>query len=139
MRKVILNKCHGGFEVSEEGYKLYAKKIGKKLFMYKPDWKNSKTSYKKIEKNYGCLTYYFTRDLGDYVSKIDKKDWDENYLYLNKDHREDPILIEVVEELGDKANSGHSNLKIVEIPDDLEYVIDDYDGIEKLHERVQEW
>jgi hypothetical protein len=30
-------------------------------------------------------------------------------------------------------------LVVVEIPDGLDYVIDDYDGFETLHERVEEW
>ena len=48
-------------------------------------------------------------------------------------------MIEVVEELGEKASGRFGNLKVVEIPDDLEYVIDEYDGIETLHQKVKEW
>lgn len=46
---------------------------------------------------------------------------------------------ECVEELGEKANGKYSRLEVVEIPDGLDYVIDDYDGIETLHENVRCW
>ena len=48
-------------------------------------------------------------------------------------------MVEVVEELGDKASGFYGKLKVVEIPDGLSYVIDDYDGIETLHEDVPIW
>lgn len=139
MKKVILNKCYGGFGVSEEGYRLYAKKLGKELYLYKKNWESYKPKFEKVQNDTSGMSYYFTRDLGDCLDEIDKKDWDENYLYLDRTCREDSALIEVVEELGEKANTMYSNLKIVEIPDNLDYVIDDYDGVETLHEKVREW
>ena len=57
--------------------------------------------------------------------------------YCN-DKREDEVLIDIVERLGEKVNV-YSELVIVEIPEDLDYVIDDYDGFETLHEEVKEW
>ena len=44
--------------------------------------------------------------------------------------RYDPCLIRVVEELGEKANVGHSCLTIVKIDDDIEWIIEEYDGYE---------
>ena len=46
--------------------------------------------------------------------------------------RHDPLLVEVVEELGSKANGKHSELKIVKIPEIFRecYKIRDYDGQE---------
>ena len=58
---------------------------------------------------------------------------------LCSNHREDPVLIEVVEELGDRANSPFSKLVVVDIPDGMEYEIDDYDGVETLHQKVEKW
>ena len=68
----------------------------------------------------------------------DKIDCDKN-LYINGSYREDEKLIKIIEELGEDANSSFSNFKIVEIPDDMKYVIDDYDGVETLHEDVETW
>lgn len=53
--------------------------------------------------------------------------------------RDDPVLVEVVEQLGTKANGGYSDLKIVEIPDDVDWYIVDYDGVEHIAERHRTW
>ncbi len=53
--------------------------------------------------------------------------------------RNDPILAAIVEELGDAANGEHAKLNVVEIPDDVEYKIDDYDGRESIHEIHRSW
>lgn len=42
-------------------------------------------------------------------------------------------LIEVVEKLGDNASGKFAKLRVVEIPDEAtDYLIDEYDGAEKL-------
>ena len=130
--KIILNKCYGGFDVSDKAYELYAEKKGISLYRYYNDYKN-----KKMHKGSGVITYYFTKDFGDNV-ETDKIDWKTD-LYLNDEYRDDPILIEVVEELGKKASGSCGNLVVVEIPDGMDYVIDDDDGIETLHENVRMW
>jgi len=135
MKKVILNKCFGGFKPSRKAYELYAKKKGLELYLYELHINNQKTSYHKVNKSDSIFTMYLTKDYGNVVDSINNKD----RLYLDDSHREDATLIEVVEELGYEASSYASLLKIVEIPDDLDYVIDNYDGIETLHQRVQEW
>jgi hypothetical protein len=139
MKKVILNKCFGGFDVSREAYELYAKKKGLELYIYTSnlDYESKEWIYKKANEENWNKTY-FTKDMGDNV-KISNEDYEKYTLYLRDEHREDPILIEVVEELGDKASGRFGDLKIVEIPDDLDYEIDEYDGIETLHQKVQEW
>ena len=53
--------------------------------------------------------------------------------------RDDPILIQVFEELGDAANGSCADLKIVDIPDDVEWQIEEYDGNEWVAERHRTW
>jgi hypothetical protein len=53
--------------------------------------------------------------------------------------RDDPDLVAVVESLGTEANGRHSELKIVTVPDDVDWYIEEYDGIEKVAERHQTW
>lgn len=134
--KIILNKCYGGFDVSDKAYELYAKKKGITLYRYHEDYKNKKM-IKDNSVNSNILIFYFTKDFGEII-EVDKIDWKTN-IYLNSEHRNDPTLIEVVEELGDKASGSFGKLVVVEIPDNMNYVIDDYDGIETLHENVKVW
>ena len=53
--------------------------------------------------------------------------------------RDDPILVRVVEELGASANGKYSDLKIVNIPDDVDWFIDEYDGNEWVSENHRRW
>lgn len=53
--------------------------------------------------------------------------------------RDDPYLIKVIKELGMAANGPHSNLKIVEIPGDIEWLVQDYDGAEWVAEAHRTW
>lgn len=53
--------------------------------------------------------------------------------------RDDPHLVEVVERLGSAANTRYSNLKVVEIPDDVEWQIEEYDGCEWISEAHRTW
>ncbi|NDG30587.1 hypothetical protein EB118_11020 [bacterium] len=53
--------------------------------------------------------------------------------------RDDPDLVAVVEQLGEDANNGFSELKIVTVPDNVNWFIEEYDGIEKVAERHQTW
>ena len=53
--------------------------------------------------------------------------------------RNDPVLIQVIEEMGDAAAGSFSQLKIVDIPDDVEYIIEEYDGSEWVAEVHRTW
>lgn len=53
--------------------------------------------------------------------------------------RDDPYLIKVVKELGMGANGAHANLKIVEIPGDIEWLVQEYDGAEWVAEAHRTW
>jgi len=60
--------------------------------------------------------------------------WD-NYGFKFRGDRTNPKLIEVVEQLGRKANGLCANLKVIEVLDDVDWYIDDYDGWESIHEK----
>lgn len=49
-------------------------------------------------------------------------------------------LILAVETLGSKANGKYASLKVLEIPDDVDwYIFEDEDGSESIHERHRTW
>jgi hypothetical protein len=54
-------------------------------------------------------------------------------------NRTDPRLIQVVEELGAEASGRHSKLIIVDVPDGVEWEIEDYDGSEHVAEVHRTW
>jgi len=131
--KVVINGCYGGFGLSQEAKELYAKKKGFELFFYKNEMGSEK--FTRIEKEERFGSYSFTRDFGDKVVGFQKDNYWSDYAL----ERTDTILIEVVEELGKKANSWASELKVVEIPDGTNYTINEYDGIESIHEVHNAW
>ena len=53
--------------------------------------------------------------------------------------RTDPILIQVVEALGAEADGRFAKLRIIEIPDDIEWEITEYDGSESVEEVHRKW
>jgi hypothetical protein len=53
--------------------------------------------------------------------------------------RDDPYLIKVVKEMGMSANGRFSNLKIVEVPADVEWIVQEYDGAEWVAEKHRRW
>ena len=53
--------------------------------------------------------------------------------------RDDLVLVWIVEHLGLKANGDYAELKVVEIPEDVDWFISDYDGIEHVAERHRTW
>ena len=112
--KIVINKCYGGFGLSEEAVLLYAKKKGLNLI---------------VERDKGLkINHYYLNE---------KKDG--NYFSERDIQRNDLILIEVVNELGEKADGFCSELKIVEIPDDVEWIIEEYDGKEWIAEDHRRW
>lgn len=85
-------------------------------------------------------------DLGDGL--MGHEEW--SYIYNTKDEllyfclgdynsRTDKDLIEVIELLGDEANDQWSKLKVVEIPDGVEWYIENDNGMETIVEKHRTW
>ena len=91
--KVVINKCHGGFGLSEEAENKYKELAG--------------------------------------IS-------DPNF-YNRSIARDDAHLIAVVELMGSEAGGRYADLKIVEIPDDIKWYIEEYDGLEWVAETHRTW
>lgn len=96
--KVVINRCYGGFSVSEEVYK----ELG-------IEWDG-----------YGYLT-------------------DTEFDVHDEKNRTNPRFVAAIEKLGEAANGRCARLKVVEVPDDVEWYIDDYDGVESVCEVHRRW
>ncbi len=56
------------------------------------------------------------------------------------EYRTHPDLIAAIEKIGTKEASGDmADLRIVDVPDDIDWFIDDYDGVETVHEAHRSW
>ena len=130
--KVVVNRCFGGFGLSDKAVERYGELIGKKINCYTDS--NDGKYYKS--KDGGKLLNHFLFSDKDVVSR---KEADGLYFSCYDLKRDDPVLVQVVEELGEEANSWASALEVVEIPDDVDWKIDDYDGQESIHEKHRSW
>lgn len=137
--KVVINKCYGGFNLSAKAIIELIGTDSKVLQVYEPAEYYGREYPEAYEQDLKRST-----DLGDGY----KQDhWgstvyfqDRIYSYESRgEFRGDPILVDVVERLGEEANTRHSKLKIVEIPDGVDFEIDEYDGMESIHERHRTW
>lgn len=53
--------------------------------------------------------------------------------------RNDPALVEIVEQMGERADGDAARLKVVEIPEGIDWYISDYDGVEHIAEPHRTW
>jgi hypothetical protein len=142
--KVVINTCHGGFGLSHAAVLAYAKRKGITLY---PE----KGAYSNIE-NYTYYTYY-TVPPEKRVPSLPEP-WLSNSLEVRKAHiaavaketlyyrdipRNDPDLVAVVEEMGNAAGAEFAELKVVDIPDDVQFEIAEYDGLEWVAEKHRTW
>ena len=112
--KIVINRDFGGYGLSDQAVREYGKRKGLNLVEDGPD-------------DHG-FTYF-------YVNEIDEN----NYFSDREIERDDPVLVEIVERLGSEANGRYSDLKIVEIPDDVDWEIMEYDGMEHIAEKHRTW
>jgi hypothetical protein len=134
MTKIVINQQHGGFGLSPKAQKRYLELIGKECYFYQHDIKNyMRISIEDAENKIFAVTVI--QDLGVEPDKIPNDAYWNDYDL----ERDDPLLIQVVNELGAEANGRFSNLVVFEIPDDVEWQVDDYDGWETIHEKHRMW
>jgi hypothetical protein len=113
MIEIVINKCYGGFGLSELAIRT--------LRQRNVEWANEVVLFGETYEN-GAVK-------------------DSNFDSYNpyKLSRDDKDLVQVVKDLGEKAYGEYSKLSIVDIPDDVEWEIDDYDGFESIDEIHRTW
>lgn len=120
--KIAINKCFGGFDLSNA---VHEKLIELGVAYFK--------SWDEIPKD----------NEGPYVIDSDSPSDTFGKYYSNfRDHdlRTHPLLIEAIEAVGLKNASGRfGEIRIIDIPDDVKFEIDEYDGIESVHEVHRSW
>ena len=154
--KIVINSCFGGFSLSPRAVKRMAELQGKDCYFFKGYGKNIKPcTLENLEKSDTLMWYAFDlEDPSEIVSACDSVNWIElpeeerkrrndeyeKHSVTDRDiERNNPLLVRIVEELGEKANGSYACLKIVEIPDDVEWEIEEYDGNEHISEKHRTW
>ena len=139
--KVVINKCHGGFGLSDDAVFRYHEILGKEVWIigdYFPTY-----SLVPPEERHDVGLKFGTPTNWHSMSMEEKQHWNKTYreqTFSTYDMaRNDPVLVQVVEELGRNADGRHAELKIVEIPDDVEWQIQEYDGLEWIAEVHRTW
>lgn len=151
MKKVVINRCFGGFSLSPKAIKRLAELQGRKCYFFKHGLKTDAYTILNEAEN----TMFFSAfDIDNPNDLFSTKDWNkmsteerqaQNALYRKHildsrpENRECPLLVKVVEELGDEANGQCAKLAIVEIPDNIKYSIEEYDGNEHIAEEHATW
>ena len=132
MKKVVINSHYGGLGLSYEGVMKYAELKGIKLYPYTYDF--TKRIYSEnIKPEEAGLLFYSTMPVSN------EKELNQHYFSPRDIARDDPYLVKVVELLGVKANGSCAKLKVIEIPTDIEWEIEKYDGIEWIAEKHRTW
>ena len=136
--KVVVNHCFGGFGLSHEAALLYAKLKGFDIYAYTREDRTDGNYYRRVKPFEKCYCpCYLKQDVGDSPSSeaLNAVEWLSSYDI----ERDDPALVQAVEQLGDKADGDHAKLAVVEIPDDVAWFIDEYDGMEYVAEKHRTW
>lgn len=136
--EVVINIHYGGFKLSNKAIERYFELKGQQVWFYR------KTEYDEYVRtdssDDSCLVDVYTKNVGykmvgdqinKYLLHFDR--------YGDGIERTDPVLIRVVKELGEDASSGSSRLKVVEVPDDVNWEMKEYDGAEFIEEVHRTW
>ena len=115
VRYIVINGTYGGFSLSRAAELAYLHRTG--------------TAYTLHDREDRAATI----QQGQRIC-VNKSWWNSRAL-----ERDDPVLVDIVREMGATANGEHANLSIVKIPADVEWQIEEYDGREWVAEKHRTW
>lgn len=130
MKKVVINDDFGGFSLSPVALEALARRKGhERLYWFEFAGLNGIKPIQQPDYSSWHIAYTMPNPSND----------DESF--SSRDiKRDDPDLVAVVEELGtERSSDRYAHLRIVEIPDDVEWFIDEYDGREHIAETHRTW
>lgn len=109
MTEIVINSCYGGFGLSDAAI----------------------LKMRKLAGHWG-ITPFLAKEMYDPANK--------SYFSPREVDRDSPILISAIKAIGEKAaGSAYAELKIVTIPDDVVWQIEEYDGLEWVAEAHRTW
>lgn len=145
--KIVVNKCYGGFSVSLECAE-YMASIGCERSKKLVERHNKKISdYRHWLKTGEVPETEEGEKLHTVLWEIHKKYKSEPEFYGygycegfdDGFERDSEYLVKAVEHLGNKASGSCAELQVVDIPDGVEWQIEEYDGLEWIAEKHRTW
>ncbi len=134
MTKVIYNACYGGFGLSKESVQRYFDIKGQQVWIeddkecrslgLRTVWLVSPDERLEVKSTVIFCAMSMDERIA-YNKAYSAQTWEDRTV-----DRHDPVLVQVVEELGDKANGKYAKLKIEEVSGP--YRITEYDGFESV-------
>ncbi len=150
--KIAINKCYGGFGLSPKAVARLAELNGQKAYFFVGGIGDKPLKQVAIEKinsmfwsAYNTPNPTLSCDGAEWAAMSSEEKNDQNAkdeaqsLDSRPDNRTDPLLIQVIEELGEDASGSCAELEVIEIPDGVQYEIEEYDGMESIHETHRSW
>ncbi len=138
--KIVINSCFGGFGISHKAVMRYAELSNIKLYPYLDDITVNIYKDKAVIGNPELMHHYSTIPIeGLEKNRFGYTHPNDTYWTDRDIKRDDKILIQVITELGKEANGNHAELTIVDIPDDVDWTIEEYDGAEHIAEKHRTW
>ena len=137
--KIVINASFSKFSLSAKCVQRYAeiKKIN--LYPYCHYINESEMRVILQEANLEIDKVRFIYWATEKLNPVTDDELNKHYFSPCEIKRDDPALIQAVEELGEDANSHMSCLKIVEIPDDVDWYIYESHGFETIEEKHRSW
>jgi uncharacterized protein involved in tellurium resistance len=114
-RDIVINTQHGGFGLSQGAQIAYLER--------------SQIPYRLVDRD----DRHSNQRYGPMIM-VNGKHW-----YDKDIPRDDHVLVALVRELGLSANGEHARLKVVRVPANVDWQIEDYDGREWISEQHRTW
>jgi len=147
--KVVINRCYGGFGLSPLAVQRVAELRGVPCYFFEHQFTDNRLLPITIEQCKDCWLAYSVPDPYHGMAAWSRMTTEERAAankYIESvaitnrpTDRADPLLVKVVEELGSEASGEFAALRVVEIPDGVDWEIDDYDGMETIREKSCSW
>lgn len=157
VQRIVINACHGGFGLSPAAVKRMAELQGKPCYFFTTEptdlhkhipieWPGEKDLFwsafsvpdPDANRGYGSMAGWHALTLEE--RRAANEQFRSISLPMRPENRTDPLLLQVVDELGSEKASGFcAKLEIVEVPDGVEWEIEEYDGLEWVAEKHRTW
>jgi hypothetical protein len=112
---IVINTCHGGFGLSKDAQIAFLERSQISYTLVSRDDRHSNERYGPMIMVKG--KHWYDKDIA----------------------RDDPVLVTLVHELGKVANGEYARLKVVRVPADVDWQIEEYDGKEWISEKHRTW